>query len=307
MREKKGYSGTGEENTVKHGPSQTQAQHMPPGLYIVATPIGNLQDITLRALEVLKRADLIACEDTRESGKLLSAYGIKKPTLSYNDHNGAHRRPQILEALREGKMVALVSDAGTPLISDPGYKLVKEAQAQGFYVTVIPGASSVMAALCLSGLPTDQFFFAGFLPPKSEACRKEIQSLANLSATLVLFESPKRLEKTLALLYDVLGNREAAVVREITKLYEETRKAPLSELIAHYKAHGEPKGEVVLVIEPAGEKQTDVADIESKLSLLLATHSVKEAASIVAEETSRPRKEIYSLALELMKAHDKRA
>jgi 16S rRNA (cytidine1402-2'-O)-methyltransferase len=292
---------------VKHDSSQTQAQHMPPGLYVVATPIGNLQDITLRALEVLKRADLIACEDTRVSGKLLSTYGIKKPTLSYNDHNGAERRPQIFEELRQGKMVALISDAGTPLISDPGYKLVKQARDEGFYVTAIPGASSVMAALCLAGLPTDRFFFAGFLSPKSEACRKEIQALSTIPATLVLFESPKRLAKTLVLLHEVLGNRQAAVVREMTKLYEETRRAPLSELISYYEEKGEPKGEVVLVIEPARQPQVDVADMESKLTLLLKSHSVKEAASIVAEEIGRPRKEIYSLALEIIKTHDKRA
>jgi 16S rRNA (cytidine1402-2'-O)-methyltransferase len=272
----------------------------PPGLYIVATPIGNLQDITLRALELLKAADLVVCEDTRVTAKLLSHYGINKPTLSYNDHNAQERRPKIMGALAEGKRVALVSDAGTPLVSDPGYKLVREALEQGIYVTALPGASSVLAALCLAGLPTDRFFFAGFLPPKKEACRKEIQTLSSIPATLVLFESARRLQDVLALLHGVLGNREAAVVREISKLYEESRRGTLGELMAHYSEHGEPKGEVVIVIAPPPENVTSGEDVEAKLKALLESHSVKEAASILAEQTGKPRKDVYALALKLI-------
>ena len=279
---------------------QERSQIIPPGLYIIATPIGNLKDMTLRAIDVLNAADLIACEDTRVTGKLLSHYGITAPTLSYNDHNGEERRPKIMEALEQGKRVALVSDAGTPLISDPGYKLLKEAQARGFYITTLPGASSVMAALCLSGLPTDRFLFAGFLPAKEEACRKELQQLATVPSTLIFFESAHRLQDTLGVMHEVLGNREAAVVREITKLYEESRRDSLSELIAHYQQHGEPKGEVVIVVGPPLVAHETTESIEAKLRLLLSSHSVKEAAAILAEETGRPRKEIYSLALKLM-------
>lgn len=279
---------------MKPAASQTQ-----PGLYIVATPIGNLRDITLRALDVLQAADLIACEDTRTSGVLLKQYGIGAPTLSYNDHNGEERRPAILKALAEGKRVALISDAGTPLISDPGYKLVREAQAHGHYVTTLPGPSSAIAALCLSGLPSDRFFFAGFLPARQEACRKTIQALAPIPSTLLLFESPRRLQETLRLLHSELGDREAAVVREISKLYEETRRAPLSQLCAHYEAHGDPKGEIVLVVAPPRQETASAETLERKMRLLLASHNVKEAAAILAEESGRPRKELYSLALRL--------
>lgn len=281
------------------------SQIVQPGLYLVATPIGNLGDITLRALETLKAADLIACEDTRVSAKLLNHYGIKKPCLSYNDHNGATRRPQILEKIRNGKKVALISDAGTPLISDPGYKLVKAAQEEGLYVTMLPGASSVLAALSLSGLPSDAFFFAGFLPTKKQALEETAQKLAAIPATLICFESARRLPETLGILYKVLGNREAAVARELTKLYEETRRDTLEELYAYYQTAAAPKGEIVLVISPPQPNESSAGDIKKKLKLLLKDHSVKEAASIVAEESGKPRREIYSLALSLMdNAHD---
>ncbi len=277
------------------------SQIQPPGLYIVATPIGNLGDITLRALEILKNADLIACEDTRVTAKLLSHYGIKKPTLSYNDHNAVERRPKIFDTIKNGGRVALVSDAGTPLISDPGYKLVREAVAEGMHVTTLPGASSLLSALCLAALPTDRFLFAGFLPQKNEACKKELSSLAAVDATLVFFESAKRLQKTLVLMHDVLGNRDVAVARELTKLHEECRRGTLSELAGHYKNAGEPKGEVVIVVSPPQAEKTSAIDAESKLRLLLKTHSVKEAVSIVAEETGAPRKDIYTRALSIMK------
>ena len=281
---------------MKEGHSQLY----PAGLYIVATPIGNLGDITLRALEALKQADVIACEDTRVTAKLLAHYGIGKPTLSYNDHNGEGRRPQIIDALKNGQRVALVSDAGTPLISDPGYKLVREVLALGLHVTTLPGASSVLSALCLSGLPSDRFFFGGFLSPKKEAALAEVQTLAKIPGTLVLFESARRLTQTLPILQHGLGDRQAAVVREITKLFEESRRGSLSQLNAHYEQEGEPKGEVVIVIAPPGEEQESEESIEEKLRLLLKTHSVKEAASILAEQTGRARKELYTLALGLI-------
>ena len=268
------------------------------GLYIIATPIGNLKDITLRALDTLAACDLIVCEDTRVTGKLLAHYGIKKPLLSYNDHNGGERRPKILSELAAGKSVALVSDAGTPLISDPGYKLVREAMERGIYVSALPGASAALAALCLSGLPSDRFFFAGFLPAKKEACRKDIRLLAGIPATLVLFESARRLPETLKLLHEELGERAAAVSREITKLYEETRRGSLQELHEFYQASGAPKGEVVIVIGPPGKKEISAGDIDERLKELLSSHSVKEAAAMLAKETGRPRKEIYQMALQ---------
>lgn len=278
--------------------THTTANTLRSGLYVIATPIGNLKDITLRALETLKAADLIACEDTRVTAKLLSHYGISAPTLSYNDHNGESRRPHILAALADGKIVALVSDAGTPLISDPGYKLVQAAQSEGHYVTALPGASSVMTALCLAGLPTDRFFFTGFLPPKEEACRKELQSLSTVPATLVFFESNRRTADTLALMATLWPNRRAAVARELTKLFEECRQGSLQELTEHYAAN-EPKGEVVILVSPPAETAS-AEDIEANLALLLKTHSVKEAAAIMAEQTGQPRKELYTLALKLM-------
>lgn len=281
--------------------SQTtmQKQSQPPGLYLVATPIGNLQDITLRALDLLKTADRIVCEDTRVTAKLLSTYGIKKPTLSYHDHSDDRRRAEIIAHLKAGEKVALVSDAGTPLVSDPGYKLVRAALAEGCYVTALPGASSVLAGLSLSGLPTDRFFFVGFLPAKEAALKKEIAALALIPATLVVFESAKRLASALALLAEGLGDRQASVVRELTKLYEEVRRGRLLDLARHYRETGEPKGEVVIVIAPPEAQAVSDEEVTSRLARLLKTMSVKEAASQVAEETGRSRKALYALALTL--------
>lgn len=273
---------------MKHDASQMH----PPGLYLVATPIGNLRDISLRALDVLGLADLIACEDTRVTAKLLTHYGIQKPTVSYNDHNGDARRPQLLKMLADGKRVALVSDAGTPLISDPGYKLAKAARAAGHYVTAIPGASSVLTALSLCGLPTDRFFFAGFIDAKKDA-----SGLADIPATLVLFEAARRLPETLRLLRKALGDREAAIARELTKRFEDIKTGRLSELADLPP----PKGEAVIVIAPPGKKEVKL-DLESTMKTLLASHGVKEAASILAEQTGRPRKEIYALALRIKDA-----
>lgn len=276
------------------------SQINPSGLYIVATPIGNLADISLRALDILKLADLILCEDTRVSGNLLSHYSIKKPLLSYNDHNAADRRPEIFTALENGKRIALISDAGTPLVSDPGYKLVREALDRGFFVTAIPGASSVLSALCLSGLPSDRFLFAGFLPTKTEALKKYLGEFATVPATLIFFESARRLEDTLEAMITVFSDRKAAVVREITKLYEESRRGQLSELLEQIRSTGTLKGEIVIVVAPPQEAEAIASqNIEEQLKLLLCSHSIKESASILAEQTGKPRKEIYALALKI--------
>ena len=272
-----------------------------PGLYLVATPIGNLGDITLRALEVLAGADVIACEDTRVSRKLTGHYGIDTPLTPYHEHNAAEARPKLLTRLGQGQAVALVSDAGTPLISDPGYKLVREAVAAGHAVTALPGASAVLAALGVAGLPTDRFFFEGFLPPKQTARQKRIAALANLPATLVLFDSGPRIADALADLAAGLGPREAAVCRELTKLHEEIRRGPLDELAADYAQGAETRGEfVVVVAPPEGEAAAD-ADIDALLRGALARVSVKDAVGEVALATGRPRREVYQRALALNK------
>lgn len=265
----------------------------------MATPIGNLKDMTLRALELLQAADLIVCEDTRITARLLTHYGIHAGTLSYNDHNAESRRPQIMAALERGQVVALVSDAGTPLISDPGYRLVRACHAAGYPVTALPGASSLLAALCIAGLPTDRFFFAGFLPAREEARRKELHALSTIPATLIFFESSRRLPDTLAQMSTLWPAREAAVARELTKLFEECRRGTLPELAGHYAEAGAPRGEVVILVAPPVAQAPGAGAVEAKLALLLDTHSVKEAAGILAEETGLPRRDIYSLALRL--------
>ena len=272
------------------------SQTLTPGLYIVATPVGNLGDMTLRAVEVLKSADLVACEDTRVTGKLLAHFGIKVRTTSYHDHNENEKSPQLLEALQAGKIVALVSDAGTPLISDPGYTLVRRAVELGIRVVPIPGASSVTAALSVCGLPTDRFFFAGFLPSKAGERGKAIEELRAIPATLVIFESVHRLPESLAALAEGLGAREAVVARELTKLHEEMRRGTLAELAAHYAEHGEPKGEAVVVIAPPG-KEAPAVDADALLLAALATMSVKDAAAEVAKATGLPRHDLYTRAL----------
>jgi 16S rRNA (cytidine1402-2'-O)-methyltransferase len=274
------------------------SQTYPAGLYIVATPIGNLRDITLRALDVLGLCDTILCEDTRVSGKLMSHYGIKAPLLSYHDHNGEFRRPQIMQMLSEGKRLALVSDAGTPLISDPGFKLVRDLQQAGFYVSVLPGASSVLSALCLSGLPTDEFTFAGFLPTKQQALKAQLERFTTSPATIIFFESAKRLTDCLQTMHTVWGNRQIAVVREITKLFEESKRGTPIELYEYYANEGIAKGEVVIVVSPSTAEE-DAHDIHALLTTLLQSHSVKDAASIAAEQTGKSRKEIYALALKI--------
>lgn len=280
------------------------APRLPGGLYSVATPIGNLRDITLRALEILAAADLVACEDTRVTRKLFDHYGLSAPLIAYHDHNAATIRPKILGRLAAGEAVALVSDAGTPLISDPGYRLIREAIAAGHMVSAAPGASSTLMALTVAGLPTDRFFFEGFLPAKEAARRTRIAELARIPATLVLFESGPRLAETLADLAAGLGAREAAIARELTKLHEEVRRGDLASLSAEYAGGAETRGEMVIVIAPPSSEPASAADIDALLTSALARTSVKEAVAEVASATGAPRRAVYSRALELAKARD---
>lgn len=269
-----------------------------PGLYLVATPIGNLRDITLRALDVLAAADLVLAEDTRVTGKLLSAYGLKRPLLRYDEHAAERTAPRALEALAEGQVVALVSDAGTPLVSDPGYRLVNQALERGARVHPIPGASSVLAALTLSGLPSDRFLFAGFPPARAAARRAWLEGLAPVRATLVLFESGPRLAASLADMAAVLGPRPAAVGRELTKLYEECVRGPLDALAADPRLAA-PKGEIVVVIGPGAEAAAAPADADAALAEALARVGPAEAAGEVARALGLPRRELYRRAVAL--------
>jgi 16S rRNA (cytidine1402-2'-O)-methyltransferase len=272
---------------------------------VVATPIGNLRDITLRALETLAAADVVACEDTRVTRKLFDHYGIATPMMPYHDHNAETARPKILDLLAAGKSVALVSDAGTPLISDPGFKLVREACAGGHRVTAAPGASAALMALSVAGLPTDRFFFEGFLPAKEVARRARIAELARIPATLVLFESGPRIAAALGELAAGLGAREAAICRELTKLHEEVRRGDLAALAADYAAGAETRGEFVLVIAPpAPAEQPSAAEIDALLRAALARTTLKEAVAEVAAATGEPRRAVYSRALELAKDQD---
>jgi 16S rRNA (cytidine1402-2'-O)-methyltransferase len=277
---------------------EVAAPPLAPGLYLVATPIGNLGDISLRALGVLAAADVIACEDTRVTRKLADHYGLRTPLAPYHEHNAAEARPRILGRLASGEAVALISDAGTPLISDPGYKLVREAIAAGHAVTTVPGASAVLSALSLAALPTDRFFFEGFLPPREAARRKRIAELARIPATLVLFESGSRIAAALADLADILGPREAAICRELTKLHEEIRRAPLDALARDYAAGAETRGEIVVAVAPPQE-QAEV-DIDAMLRDALMRVSVKDAVGEVAQASGRSRREVYQRALELV-------
>jgi 16S rRNA (cytidine1402-2'-O)-methyltransferase len=270
-----------------------------PGLYVVATPIGNLEDITARALTVLRSADVIACEDTRVTGVLLRRFGIATPMTPYHDHNAEQARPKLLAQLQAGGRVALVSDAGTPLVSDPGYKLVRACADAGVPVVPIPGPSAMLAALVAAGLPTDRVLFAGFLPQKAGARRTAILELKDVKATIVLYESTQRLPDALAELHELLGPRPAAVCRELTKLYEEVRRGTLAELSAAYASEGPPKGEAVLVIGAAEETATSDADLDAALRQALTSMSVRDAAEVVAEALNVPRRQVYKRALDL--------
>ena len=274
------------------------------GLYLVATPIGNLGDISLRALATLAAADLIACEDTRVSRKLTERYGIAAPLTAYHEHNSNEALPKIMARLDAGEAVALVSDAGTPLVSDPGYRLVRAAIEAGHAVTAVPGASSALTALSLAGLPTDRFFFEGFLPPKQGARQKRVAELAAIPATLVLFETGPRLAASLADLASGLGPREAAVCRELTKLHEEIRRAPLDALARDYADGAETRGEIVIVVAPPAEQETADSDVDTMLRDALARVSVKDAVSEVSSATGRARRDVYQRALELAKSTD---
>ncbi len=272
------------------------------GLHLVATPIGNLGDVTLRALQTLADVDVIACEDSRITRRLTERYAISAQLIPYHEHNAEAARPKILNRLAQGGSVALVSDAGTPLISDPGFKLVREACAAGFAVHALPGPSSVLTALAVAALPTDRFFFEGFLPPKQAARRTRLAELDAIDATLVLFESGNRVQDTLADLADIMGARQAAICRELTKLHEEVTRASLAELSARADQL-ETRGEFVLVIgPPARDAQLMTQDaLDAMLRDALAHHSVKDAVAHAVALSARPRREVYARALELAK------
>ncbi|MGH7013729.1 MAG: 16S rRNA (cytidine(1402)-2'-O)-methyltransferase [Stellaceae bacterium] len=281
------------------GTEGAAASKLAPGLYLVATPIGNLADVTLRALAVLRGADAVLCEDTRVTAKLLARYGIVVATQPYHDHNAERVRPAILARLKAGVALALVSDAGTPLVSDPGYKLVRAALADCVAVTVVPGPSATLTALLSSGLPPNRFLFMGFLPPKAAARRRALEEIKDVAATLVCFESAPRLAECLADMAAVLGLRPAAVARELTKLHEETRRGDLAALAAHYRAAGSPKGELVLVIGPPEPAAASDADLDRALGSALAHKSLRAAVDDVASATGTRRRQVYARALAL--------
>jgi 16S rRNA (cytidine1402-2'-O)-methyltransferase len=276
-------------------PALSQAP-LDPGLYVVATPIGNLRDITLRALDILSRADLVLAEDTRVAGRLMAAYGIKAKLQRYDDHAAEAVRPRVLQSLAAGGRVALVSDAGTPLVSDPGYRLVQEAGALGLPVFAAPGASAPLAALAIAGLPTDRFLFAGFPPPKTAGRKALFRELAPLRATLVFFEGGPRLAASLADMAEVFGPREAAVARELTKLFEECVRGTLDALAVDPRLQ-KPKGEIVVLVGAGTAVEASEDEVERALRDALLIAGPAEAASQVSKAFGRPRREIYQLAL----------
>jgi len=288
------------DQTFAVGGQVLAAPRAAPGLHLVATPIGNLGDITLRALETLAGVDVIACEDTRITRRLTERYAITAELKPYHEHNAAQARPKILERLAQGASIALVSDAGTPLISDPGFKLVREACAAGHRVIAVPGPSSVLTALSVAALPTDRFFFEGFLPAKEHARRARLAELARIDATLVMFDSGSRVQETLRDLAAIMAGRDAAICRELTKLHEEVKRAPVAELAAAADAL-ETRGEFVLVVGPpaddAGVMGQDALD--DLLRAQLVRGSVKDAVAHAVELSGRPRREVYARALEL--------
>jgi 16S rRNA (cytidine1402-2'-O)-methyltransferase len=281
--------------------SDLMARPLPPGLYLVATPIGNLGDISLRALSVLARAELVAAEDTRHSKKLLSHFGLRGELTPYHEHNAERERPRLIARLRAGQSVALISDAGTPLISDPGYKLVRDALEQGLMVTSIPGPSAALAALTSSGLPTDSFLFAGFLPPKSGPRRARLEELKEVPATLVLFETAPRLAKSLADMADLLGAREAAICKELTKLHETVTRGLLDALAVELAERETLKGEFVVVVAPPAGNADEPSDekIEQQLAKALKLESFRDAVRLVAEVLNVSRARVYELGLKL--------
>ena len=271
-----------------------------PGLYVVSTPIGNAQDVTLRALELLRTADALIVEDSRVTARLLAIHGITRSLIVYNDHAGERERNAILARLKSGACLALVSDAGTPLVSDPGFKLVRAAIAKNIPVHVLPGASAALSALVLSGLPPDRFMVCGFLPAKGGQRRAALRELASVPATLIFYEAPQRISETLSDMQAVLGDREAVVAREMTKLHEDTRRGLFSELIAHF-ANGDVKGEITIVIAPPSPEKAAEPALDERLATRLKEESLKEAVAGVAAETGLPRKTVYARALKLAK------
>jgi 16S rRNA (cytidine1402-2'-O)-methyltransferase len=271
-----------------------------PGLYVVSTPIGNLGDISLRAIAVLARADAVLCEDTRHSRTLLSHFGIGTPARPYHEHNAAKERPRVLADLTAGQRIALISDAGTPLVSDPGWKLVREAIDAGHRVEALPGASATLTALAVGGLPTDAFLFAGFLPPKSVGRRARIAELSAVPATLVFFEAPSRVAEAIADLAAVLGSRPAALARELTKMHEEVRRAPLDQLAAELDGVA-IKGEAVILVGPPQETEVTDDVISARLVPALEEMSLRDAAKAVADALGVPKSRVYDLGLRTRK------
>ncbi len=274
---------------------------MKAGLYLVATPIGNMGDITLRALETLKEVDLIACEDTRNSGMFLSKLQIKKPLYALHDHNEEQKADDIISKIKSGMSIALISDAGCPLISDPGYKLVKKCQEESVYVSSIPGASAVITALQLSGIASNRFSFLGFAPNKQKARLDFYKEATTFNSTLIVYETANRLIASLKDMFEIIGDREVAVTRELTKLYEEAKRNKLSELISFYEENGAPKGEIVLVISPPDQKETSITeeDLQDEIKNLLKSMSVKDVSKSLSEKTGINKNEIYRIALEI--------
>ncbi len=281
------------------GGTEIAARPLEPALYLVATPIGNLADITLRALETLAACDVLACEDTRVTRILLDRYGVRQKPVAYHEHNAEEAGPRLISAISEGRSVALVSDAGTPLVSDPGYRLVEKAREAGIRVVPVPGPSAVLAALTGSGLPSDAFLFAGFLPVKNGARRARLEELKAAPATLIFFESPRRLADTLATMSDVLGDRPAAIGRELTKTFEEFRTERLAALAAHYAAADTPKGEVVICVGPPVPGGADEHDIDRLLLSLAAEMPASKAAGEAARMTGAKKPDLYRRLLEL--------
>lgn len=276
------------------------AQRLESALYLVATPIGNLGDITLRALQTLAGSDVIACEDTRASRVLLQRYGIETKLTPYHDHNGPAARPLLLARLEAGEAVALISDAGTPLIADPGYKLVVAAREAGLKVVSVPGPSAVVAALSIAGQPTDQFTFAGFLPSKEKARADAISALRQLPGTVCLYEAPSRLAACLTALADGLGEeRQASVCRELTKRFETVQTGSLAELANYYRDEEEPRGEIVIVLAPAVKTEMTQDSVDDALRAALKTERVKDAARLVSNAYGLPKRDLYQRALML--------
>lgn len=277
-----------------------------PGLHIVATPIGAARDITLRSLDILAGADMLAAEDTRNTRRLMDIHGVKlgeRRLLAYHDHNGAKVRPQIIEALKAGASVAYVSDAGTPMVADPGFDLSRAVIAEGLPVFAAPGASAVLAGLCVSGQPTDRFFFAGFAPNKSAARKRFLTEFSAVPSTMVFYESPKRIVASLQDMLTVYGaERAVSVCRELTKKFEEVLRGSLADVLAQVEARDSIKGEIVVVLGPPVEQEVGEEDIDAALVAALKKMRVKDAASDVAEKFNLPRKEVYTRALALGKS-----